>query len=314
MDLFGKKGIMPMLIANQQNPFNDPGWIYELKLDGLRCIAYLDNNSSDLRNKRDMTLLPRFPELSSINKQVKGKVILDGELIICKCGIPDFYELQRRTTLSNHFKIQRAIAQLPASYVAYDILYKDGEELKYLPLIERKQILNDSVIEGNNLAISRYIEEMGIELYNLADAQKLEGVVAKKKDSRYYFDKRSKDWVKFKRIADEECIVCGYVIKKPMPALILGQYKGDLLVYRGAVQFGVKLDFLRKYNCKQITYSPFTQKEENRVEGETGITWIEPTLVCTIEYMPNQNNSLRQPVFKGIREDITPLDCQINDN
>lgn len=82
LDLFDKKGIKPMLIKDMKNPFNSPEWLYELKLDGIRCIAYLDKVSTDLRNKRDMKLLPRFPELYDINKCVKKKCILDGELVV----------------------------------------------------------------------------------------------------------------------------------------------------------------------------------------------------------------------------------------
>jgi ATP-dependent DNA ligase len=173
-------------------------------------------------------------------------------------------------------------------------------------------MLSSVVVESPRIAVSRYIEEYGIELYNMTVQNHLEGVVGKRKDSRYQFDKRSKDWVKFKRLADEELIIVGFIRKRPMNVLLLGKYNGDRLVYRGAVSFGVKLDLLKQYNCREILYSPLTMKSDNKVEGESGVvTWIEPTLVCTVEFMPNTKNSLRQAVFKGIREDINPYDCQI---
>jgi ATP-dependent DNA ligase len=202
---------------------------------------------------------------------------------------------------------------LPASYVVYDIIYYKDKEIIDLPLMKRKEILSEVVIENPRIAVSRYIEECGIELYNLADQQKLEGVVAKKKESRYYYDKRSKDWVKFKRMHDREFLICGIIRKKPMSSFLLGAYnKNDKLVYCGSVSFGVKLDILRQYDFKRISYSPFTLKENNTIEGETGIVqWLEPNYVCTTEYMPNTKDSLRQPVFKGIREDIPPHYCKI---
>jgi ATP-dependent DNA ligase len=312
MDIFDIKGIHPMLIKEMQPAFNDPAWIYELKLDGIRCIAYLDSNCTDLRNKRNFALIAKFPELSTIHQQVKNKCILDGELVVLKNGVPDFYELQRRTILTDKFKIQRAYMELPASFVTYDIIYQVDHEIVDLPLIERKKMLSSVVVESPRIAVSRYIEEYGIELYNMTVQNQLEGVVGKRKDSRYQYDKRSKEWVKFKRVADEELVIVGFIRKRPMNTLLLAKFNGEKLIYRGAVQFGVRLDTLFQHNCKIIPYSPFTRKPDNKVEDETGeVTWIEPALVCTVEYMPNTKNSLRQAVFKGIREDINPYDCQI---
>lgn len=96
MDIFDLKRIKPMLISEQKKAFDSPDWIYEVKLDGIRCIAYLDPvGGTDLRNKRDKLLLPHLPELSKIHSQVKGKCILDGEVFILKNEITDFYEVQK---------------------------------------------------------------------------------------------------------------------------------------------------------------------------------------------------------------------------
>ncbi|MDF2590479.1 MAG: dependent ligase [Anaerocolumna sp.] len=300
MDIFEAKAIHPMLIKDQQQPFNSPDYLYELKLDGIRCIAYL-NDDTDLRNKRDFSLISKFPELVDINKQVKTKCILDGELVALKNNKPDFYELQRRVILTDKFKIQQAYLTFPASFVAYDIIYYENKEIVDMPLIERKRILSEVVIENPRIAVSRYIEEYGIELFNLADAQKLEGVVAKKKNSRYQYDKRSKDWIKFKRIETDVHIICGYIKKDkkhPLNTLILGKMYGVNLKYSGSVSFGVRLSFLYEYKCKPIPFSPFDRHINNTWSNQ--INWIEPIFKCKIEYMPNSKNSLRQPVFKGI--------------
>ena len=105
MDLFAEKNISPMLIAQMQEPFDDPEWIYELKLDGCRCIAYLEKDKTILRNKRNMELLPRFPELKNIHSYVKDKCILDGELVVMINGVPEFYELHKRTLMTSPVKI-----------------------------------------------------------------------------------------------------------------------------------------------------------------------------------------------------------------
>lgn len=296
-----------MLISKQVPAFNSSDYIYELKQDGIRCINYVDENSIDLRNKRDMILTSKFPELSEIYENVKGKAILDGELIVLKNGVPDFYELQRRVMLTDSFKIQLAAKKLPASYVAYDIIYHDGKEVTELPLLERKQLLDSIIEESKRIAISRYIREFGIELYNLTCEQELEGVVAKEINSKYFFDKRSKDWLKIKRMADEDFVICGYILKESSNTLVLGQYDGNSLIYKGNVTLGVKLDFIEEYDCKRVNESPFT----NSPEWSEKVEWLKPELVCVVEYMPNTKDRLRQAVFKGIRDDVMPYDCKV---
>lgn len=296
-----------MLISKQVPAFNSSDYIYELKQDGIRCINYVDENSIDLRNKRDMILTSKFPELSEIYENVKGKAILDGELIVLKNGVPDFYVLQRRVMLTDSFKIQLAAKKLPASYVAYDIIYHDGKEVTELPLLERKLLLNSIIEESKRIAISRYIREFGIELYNLTCEQELEGVVAKEINSKYFFDKRSKDWLKIKRMADEDFVICGYILKESSNTLVLGQYDGNSLIYKGNVTLGVKLDFIEEYDCKRVNESPFT----NSPEWSEKVEWLKPELVCVVEYMPNTKDRLRQAVFKGIRDDVMPYDCKV---
>ena len=159
MDLFTGKNIAPMLIAQMQLPFNDPDWIYELKLDGCRCIAYLEKDRTILRNKRNMELLPRFPELKDIHTSVKDRCILDGELVVMVNSVPEFYELQKRTLMTNPVKISMAAERLPASFVAYDCLQVNDKVLLDTPLMERKVLLQELVQENERIAVSRYIEE-----------------------------------------------------------------------------------------------------------------------------------------------------------
>lgn len=179
MDLFREKNIAPMLISQMQEPFDSSDWIYELKLDGCRCVAYLEEGKVILRNKRNLELLPRFPELSDIHRQAKQKCILDGELVVLVKGVPDFYELQKRTLLTNRVKIKLGAERLPASFVAYDCLQYGEKVLFDVPLMERKHVLQDLVREAERIAVSRYIQEKGIDLFNLTVQKELEGVVAK---------------------------------------------------------------------------------------------------------------------------------------
>lgn len=308
MDVFEAKGIKPMLVAEMQEPFDDEQYIYELKLDGIRCLAYLDETSTDLRNKRNKQLLPHVPELGSIHRQVKSKCILDGELLILKEGKTDFFEIQRRVLLTDPFKIHLASKKFPACFVAYDIIYKDSEMVNELPLLERKKHLTEIVEETPELSISRFIANNGIELFQAAKSQGLEGVVAKRSDSRYWLGKRTKDWIKFKVMKTADCVICGYIPKEnSMTSLIIGQYSGNELIYQGHVTMGVSLTKILEHHPEIMAVPPFKETPP----GNEDATWLAPKLVGMVEYMPSDKPGYRQPVFKGIRDDKLPIECQI---
>ncbi len=148
-------------------------FIYEIKWDGIRCIAYIDDQSTDLRNKRNMSLLSRFPELESLFKGRSRKCILDGKLNVFVNGKPDFYEVQRRTVLTDPFKIQLAYKKYPANFVAYDILYFIDKPITELPLMERKKLLNEVISESDILSKYRYVEANGIAMYKFAEVNGL---------------------------------------------------------------------------------------------------------------------------------------------
>lgn len=308
-DLFEVKAIKPMLIGEMADAFDSPDFIYELKMDGERCVAYLDPNlGTELRNKRNAKMLVKVPELSDIHKQVKHRCILDGELIVLVDGKPNFFEIQRRSLTSNEFKIHLQSQKHPACFIAFDILYDVDSDTTSLPLMERKKLLESVLIENERLALSRYIEQNGIAFYQLTEEQDLEGIVAKRKDSKYFFDKRTKDWIKIKNLQDDDFVVCGYIQKEAnVISVVLGQYQGKALVYKGHVTLGVSSeDFRLMANAKRLGRSPFTDLPL----GDDDADWIEPKLVCTVRYMmKTATGSMRQPVFKGIRFDKEPREC-----
>jgi len=308
MDIFDNKKLKPMLIAQMMEPFDSPDYIYELKLDGIRCIAYLDKTGVELQNKRYLILTPIFPELGEINKQVNKKCILDGELIVSINGKPEFFEVQKRALMKDKFRIKLAAAKHPASFVAYDILYLDGKQVTDLPLMERKELLTKTVKENDRIAVSRYIEEKGTDLYNLTVQQELEGIVAKRKESKYFIDKNTKDWVKIKNLRDDDYVICGYILKdKGVASIVLGQFRGSEMIYKGHVTIGVSgQDFQIILKQPRLKASPFTYIPK----GNEAAVWIEPTLVGIVKYMmKSEAGSLRQPIFKGLRDDKTAEEC-----
>ena len=304
MDIFQSKNIKPMLISEEKEAFDDENYIYELKLDGIRCIAYLDKNGVDLRNKRNDKVLFRYPELSQIYKQLNCEnAILDGELFILKDNKTNFFEMQRRSLMSDNFKIELASKQLSVSFTAFDILYKDNEQLTDLTLIQRKEILQNSIIENERISISRYIEKDGKKLFELTTKNDLEGIVAKKKESKYYFDKRTKDWIKIKNFEDDDFVISGYIEKEAnVTSIVIAQYNNDKLEYKGHVTLGITNDALKTIKSQRKLDNPIFFKEN--------AVWIEPKLTCVVKYMEKtQTGGLRQPVFKGL-SDKEPKDCK----
>lgn len=308
-DIFAKRLARPMLIANQSEPFNSPEYLFELKFDGIRCLAYIDRKSVDLRNKRNKELINQFPELSNIFSNVNGQCILDGEIIVLKNGKPDFYEVQKRTVITDFFKIKLLSEKYPATFVVYDLIYLDNDLLIDIPIEERINKLPRLINEDNRISISKVIENTGIELFNIVKSKELEGVVAKRKGSKYFFEKRSTDWIKFKYLVDDDFVLCGYIQKdNNMTSFILGKYdSGNNLKYHGHVTLGAGIRTLNQYNYTIIKHHPFNC---DLPKGNDNAVWIEPNLVCTVQYMPSNKEGMRQPVCKGIREDKEKKECR----
>lgn len=271
-----KEGIIVKTLFYYDEIAAIPKSVPRMKLDGFRCLAYIDYGMVDLRNKRNIRMLPRSPELKEISKNVGGRCILDGEIVVLTNGVPDFYRLQKRTLLTDKFKIE----------------------------MEASRLVN----EDSRIAVSRYVEGSGTALYMAAEASKLEGVVAKRKDSFYLMGKRTKDWIKFKRMADEDFVVAAYIKKGGhMYSLVLAKYKGNTLIFRGYVTSSVTkeaIDTLEVTGKNPFLLMPI---------GEHDVIWVKTNHVCVGEYMPNLINLLRQPVFKGFRDDVLPKEVQASE-
>ena len=309
-DMFETKDVKPMLIGESREAFDSPDYIYELKMDGERCIAFLDPLSGTvLRNKRNINMLGKVPELGNIHKQVDARCILDGELIVAVDGEPNFYEIQRRSLMSDRFKIYLQSSLAPVTFVASDILYHADRETTSWSVLQRKELLENTVTENERIVVSRYVRERGIEYFNLAAARKLEGVVAKRIESRYYLDKRSKDWIKCKNLQDDDYVVCGFIPKEERTiSVVLGRYDGDQLVYRGQVAMGGTGDDYRiMATHRRAAIPPLGPMPE----GKTETVWLAPDLVCTVRNMNMPQDGMRQPVFKGFRMDKDAAECVV---
>lgn len=279
-DLFDTH-ISPMLIAENVDFFADKAYLYEIKWDGERCVAFLDpENGVRLRNKRNVQMLPKVPELSGIYRQASKRCILDGELVCLVDGKPDFSVVQRRSLLSDKYKIEIEAKRHPAVFIAFDCLYYDGHDLTMCPLIERREHLRQAVTDSERLAVSRaYSADEAIELFQLTQAQGLEGIVAKKKDSLYFQGKRTRSWLKMKHLEDDDFVVCGYIDKGAhLTSIILGQYRGRDLVYTGHVTLRVSGEAFAAIRAQtQVRKPPFTQpvpaghSNEKAIRSDSGV-------------------------------------------
>ena len=306
MDLFEAKKISPMLIKDEVEAFDDPNYIFELKFDGIRCIAFLDNEKTDFYNKRHMLLNSHFPELLDIHKNVKGRCILDGEVFIMHDGQPNFSHVQKRALTTDKYKIELHAKRYPATFVAYDILYYRGKNIEDLPLLQRKEKL-EMVIkqDSDRFSYSRYTKEQGTQLYKITEEQNLEGIIAKHIDSKYHQGKKTKDWLKIKNMLDDDFVICGYIVEGYIRTLILGQYTQDRdLKYKGRVT-GISKEAFNIILMIPKAACPFSQPPD-----EDRIIWIKPELVCKVKFMEyTANGGMRQPVFVALRNDKLTHDC-----
>lgn len=313
-DPFETRSLTPMLIGKSAAPFDDDNYLYELKCDGVRCLAYVDPvGGIELRNKRNFDVTRKYPELSNIGSQVTDRCILDGEIVVIRNGRTDFEPMQQRALMEDALKISLAAAREPVSFVAYDVLWDNGKLLIDLPLLERRAQLRQAVrADSGRLAVSRAVEGQGTAFFQLTQTRRLEGVVAKRKDGRYRPGKTSRDWIKIKNLLDDDYVVCGYIPKEDhLISIILGQYRDGRLRYKGHVTFGVR--GINAQRLRALPRNPSPTLTVPQSGGNEQAIWLQPVAVCTVQYMEKTTSgALRQPVFKGFRDDKLPEKCVDN--
>lgn len=305
--------LKPMLAVSAE-PFDSGNFLYEVKWDGFRSLAYL-GESTVLQSRNKLDFSSKFPELSLIHRQALVRpLIIDGEIIIMEDGVPSFYELQKRGWGGKNGVIARAARTSPATYVVFDILYRENDNLMNLPLTDRKKVLRQVLRPNERICISEGIEGRGIEFYHACIERDLEGIVAKKMDSPYLPGKRSSNWRKIKKSLEGEFIVCGYKqtsnASRRVDALILGCLIENKLVFQGAVGVGLGGVLGEKlYNLLLPLHNilPLFRDPQDTIRG---VTWVKPSLCCSVQFLePARDGGLRHPVFRGLRTDLGPEDC-----
>jgi bifunctional non-homologous end joining protein LigD len=317
--------IQPMLATAADEAFDDPEWLFEIKFDGYRAIAFLDNGTARLVSRNQNDLTAQYTELRDLAKAVRAKTaILDGEIVaLDESGRPSFSLMQQRTGFRG-VKRTKQSEEAPILYYAFDLLYADGVDLRRTPLEERKAKLREIVKdETGPLRISDHFVKDGTTLMAAARAQGLEGIVAKRRAS-FYEERRSRDWLKIKLRHELDCVVGGYTEPEGSRAyfgsVVLGLYdEQGRLHHVGQAGSGFDQRTLaavwQQLSKRKTAKNPFFGK----VEALRPTYWVKPELVATIEFSEwthataEGDPKLRAPVFLGLRDDKDPRECRLED-
>lgn len=292
-------GIRPMLCTLIKEPFDDPQFLYEVKLDGFRIIAYVQKGEVILSSRSGLDYSERYSPVVKALSVLNCDVILDGELVALNDeGKPDFDALQK-----NNGK-NRLV------FYTFDILWYKGYNLMDLPLTERKKILS-GVIDFNE--VIKYSDDFdeGVQLFELMKKQEMEGIIAKRKNSKYEPGKRGKDWLKVPTEKRQEFVIGGWTESDsaaPFASLLFGYYEDGKLIYQGHAGGGYKgrekEQIIKKLEPIEIKKSPFS----NKVDTDRKVHFVKPELVANIKFATyTSSGKIRKPaIFLGFREDKKP--------
>ncbi|MGO9088468.1 MAG: non-homologous end-joining DNA ligase [Candidatus Sulfotelmatobacter sp.] len=318
--------IRPMLAESVDEPFDGAEWLFDIKWDGYRAIAFIAGGKVRLVSRNQNDLTARYPELKDLARFVRAKTaILDGEAVALDAdGRASFSLMQQRTGFRPGGRRAAANADVPVLYYAFDLLYLDGDDWRRVPLEDRKRKLASLVVAGDVVRYSDHYEQRGKALFERARQMGLEGIVAKKRTS-FYEERRSREWLKIKIRHRLECVVGGYTEPEGSRAhfgsLVLGLYdRQRRLIHVGQVGSGFDEDtleqmwkVLKKLETKK---NPFF----GGVEALRKVFWVKPELVAEIEFAEwtggtseGSGPKLRAPVFLGLRDDKDPKECVLDE-
>jgi bifunctional non-homologous end joining protein LigD len=307
----------PMLAEGGHDPFDDPRWRFEPKLDGVRTLAYVGMDATRLvsRTGRDQT--EQYPEIGAVHEYVTAMSgVLDGEIVAMDDGRPSFELLQQRINLASKADIERVRRRVPVELYVFDLLYLDGEDLTSRPIEDRRELLESLIVPGHRVAPTLHVDGDGVALARAARERGFEGVVAKRLGSLYRPGRRSPDWRKIKLLNRQECVILGWTPgtgarSKSFGALLVGAYDEGRLRWIGQVGTGfteqMLRDLMERLEPLRCGEPAADDPELRKVKGAC---FVEPKLVCEVEYLQMTSaGKLRAPSYKGLRTDKLPEDC-----
>jgi bifunctional non-homologous end joining protein LigD len=303
------KRMQPMLATLTDAPFDDKDWIFEDKYDGFRVVAKIEGGKVTLYSRNGKIVSHSYMEVAKALEGVKSDAVIDGELVaIGKDGVSHFQLLQN--ALRHEAKLQ---------YCAFDLMFQDGEDLRRLPLTERKKRLKAILPKHKLISFSRDRRTFGTRFFEEAERKGLEGIMAKRADSKYLSGARTDDWLKIKTSRRQEVVIAGFTAPRRtrsfFGALTLALREGNGWRYIGHVGTGFSHETLKELHKKLIkletSKSPFGRKVKD--EGVT--TWVKPQLVAEVKFTEwTSSGEMRHPVYLGLRTDKRAEDVSSNGN
>jgi DNA ligase D-like protein (predicted ligase)/DNA ligase D-like protein (predicted polymerase)/DNA ligase D-like protein (predicted 3'-phosphoesterase) len=309
----------PMLAEGGHKAFDHEDWWFEPKLDGIRCLAYMTTGDTSLLTRRGRDVSFQYPELHMVHELVdQVNAVIDGEIVAFDDqGRNSFEALQQRMNLANEREIKRVAKQIPVALVAFDLLFLDGNETIDLELEERRELLRLIVEQDHRLQLMTHVQGDGKDFVKAARGLGLEGVVAKKRGSRYVSGRRSPDWRKIKLVNTQDCAILGWTPGQrgrstTFGALLVGALDDGEWVWIGQVGTGFT-DRMLAVLMDQL--EPLRRKtppiDDPELKAVKGATFVELELVCEVEFLEitKSTRKMRAPSFKGLRPDRTPEEC-----
>jgi bifunctional non-homologous end joining protein LigD len=302
----------PMLATLTDKYFSDPAWIYERKLDGERVIAFRSGDDVTLRSRTGRALDRTYPELvAALRAQATTDFIIDGEVVAFEGNRTSFERLQQRIGITN--PDQAVASGVAIYYYVFDLLRLDGVDVTDQPLRDRKRLLRDAIGFGDPLRFTTHRNTNGEAFLAEACRKGWEGLIAKRADASYTH-LRSKDWLKFKCVAEQEFVIGGFTepagSRRGFGALLVGYYDGrETLRYAGKVGTGYNDRTLAELRARMDGLVRDTQPFAGSPVREKGAHWIRPELVAQIGFTEwTRDGKLRHPRFLGLRRDKDPFD------
>jgi bifunctional non-homologous end joining protein LigD len=306
--------VEPMLATLGEHAFSDPDWLFEIKWDGVRALARIEDGALTLRSRNGADITKRYPELAFLPQALAAsQAIVDGEIVaLDEHGLSSFERLQERMHV--RAPSEHLVSQVPVVFFAFDLLYCDGYDLRKAPLLERKQLLQRLVHASERFRYADHQMEHGKELFELAKQTGLEGIVAKRADSPYVSD-RSAHWMKLKVMNILDAVVGGWTESRspalPFGSLLLGLYQGKKLRFIGHVGSGFDGKKLQEISGKLKVLATADCPFDVVPETNEKPSWVEPALIARVKFSGwTQEHVLRHPVFLALREDARPTDCR----
>jgi bifunctional non-homologous end joining protein LigD len=295
--------LSPMLATLTDKPFDDPDWIFETKWDGFRAIAVARPGHALLYSRNLLDISRKYPTICEALATITQEAVLDGELVaLDEHGRSRFQLLQNAEREAVHLL-----------YCVFDLLYFDGKDLRSLPLLKRKELLEEVLPKSPLLHYSAHVVGSGLKAFARAKRAGEEGIMAKLATSRYHSGARTRDWLKVKASQEQEVVIVGFTAprrsRKYFGALVLAVREGKRWEYAGRAGTGFDAETLRSLHQKMVPLITAKKPVVEKVPDEANTTWVKPKLVAEVKFTEwTAAGEMRHPVFLGLRTDKKATD------